>query len=230
MSAAKPWMPPIEKDYNAAKRQYVEQFGSVLVMNTYLKIAVLALSAVIVGLAVLNIETYQAFKYVKPLVIRINDVGRAEALRYDDFAYQPQEGEIRYFLIDFIQRHYSRMRATLRDNYARSLFFLDGRLADALIEANKKTNAIETFLSGSTEEIEVKVTNVSIQDLRTAPYRATADFEKIYYAPSTRTITKREKYVANIVFMKKDRVPNEMIPVNPLGLTITYFREDQAFQ
>ena len=97
MSSATPWMPPIEKDYNAAKRQYVEQYGSVLVMNTYLKIAVLALSAVILGLVVLNIRTYQAFKYVKPLIIRINDVGRAEALKYEDFQYQPQEGEIRYF-------------------------------------------------------------------------------------------------------------------------------------
>jgi len=24
-------------------------------------------------------------------------------------------------------------------------------------------------------------------------------------------------------------VPNELIPTNPLGLTITYFRQDQAF-
>jgi type IV secretory pathway component VirB8 len=118
----------------------------------------------------------------------------------------------------------------LRDNYARSLFYLDGRLADALIEANKKTNTMETFLTGSTEEIEVKVNNVSIQDLRTAPYKATVDFEKIYRSPATRDETRREKYVASLVFIKKDAVPNDMIPVNPLGLTITYFREDQAFQ
>jgi hypothetical protein len=25
-------------------------------------------------------------------------------------------------------------------------------------------------------------------------------------------------------------VPNELIPINPLGMTITYFREDQAFK
>jgi hypothetical protein len=25
-------------------------------------------------------------------------------------------------------------------------------------------------------------------------------------------------------------VPNELIPINPLGLTISYFREDQAFK
>jgi hypothetical protein len=26
------------------------------------------------------------------------------------------------------------------------------------------------------------------------------------------------------------RVPNELIPINPLGLTISYFREDEAFK
>src|SRR6266849_3944266 len=104
MSAAH-WMPPPTKDFNAAKRQYVEQFGSVLVMNTYLKIAVLALCLVILALVALDLRTFQVFRYVKPLVIRINEVGRAEAVPYDTFEYKPQEGELKYFLIDFVQRH-----------------------------------------------------------------------------------------------------------------------------
>src|SRR5262245_36089473 len=139
--AATHWMPPPDKDYNAAKRQYVEQFGSVLVMNTYLKIAVLTLSLVCLALVVLNIRTYGAFRHLQPLVIRIDSVGHAEAVRYDAFEYKPQEAEIKYFLIDFVQRHYSRMKATIRENYTRSLYFVDGRLADAIIEANKKTKA-----------------------------------------------------------------------------------------
>jgi type IV secretory pathway TrbF-like protein len=223
------WMPPPAKDFNAAKRQYVEQFGSVLVTNMYLKIAVLALSIACLGLAFLNIKTYQAFRDLKPLVIRISEVGRAEAIRYDSLAYHPQEAEIKYFLIDFVERHYGRMRATVRESYARSLYFLDGRLAAAIIEANKKSKALETFLAGSGEEIDVQVKNVSIEDLRSPPYRATVDFEKVYYNPADHSETKREKYIANVVFVVKDRVPNAMIPVNPLGLAITYFREDQAF-
>jgi type IV secretory pathway component VirB8 len=35
--------------------------------------------------------------------------------------------------------------------------------------------------------------------------------------------------VANFVFVVTDNVPNNIIPVNPLGLTMTYYREDQAF-
>ncbi len=82
----------------------------------------------------------------------------------------------------------------------------------------------------NSKEIEIHVKNVSIEDLRSPPYRATVDFEKIYSSPANHMETRREKYVGNFVFVVKDRVPNAMIPVNPLGLTITYFREDQAFQ
>jgi type IV secretion system protein VirB5 len=132
--------------------------------------------------------------------------------------------------MQFVQEHYGRMRATLKENYARSLYFLDGRLADAVIEANKKSKAIETFLAGQDAEIEIRIDNVAIEDLRKPPYRATVDFEKVFSNPADHQEMRREKYIANFVFIVKDQVPNAMIPVNPLGLTITYFREDQAFQ
>jgi type IV secretion system protein VirB5 len=221
--------PPLGPDFNAAKRQYIELYGSVAVMNTYLKIAVACLCLVAVGLIVANVHTVRLFRDFKPLVVRINDVGRAEAVAYEGFAYQPQEAEIKYFLINFVQLHYGRMRATVKENYGRSLYFLDRQLADAIIEANKKNGLIETFLVDQSDEIDVRILNVSIEDLRSPPYRATVDFEKIYSARSNRAERKRERYVGNFVFTFRDRVPNEMIPVNPLGFTITYFREDQAF-
>jgi len=223
------WMPTPTKDFNAAKRQFVELYGSLAVMNTYLKIAVLCLCLVCLGLAALNIKTLELLRNVKPLVIRINELGRAEAVNYGSLEYHPQEAEIKYFLIQFVQQYYNRMRATLKENYTRALYFLDGRLADAVMEANKKTKAIETFLASPTEEIDVQVKNVVIEDLRKAPYKATVDFEKVYYALD-HTEIRCEKYVASFVFVIKERVSNAMIPVNPLGLTITYFREDQAFQ
>jgi len=62
-----------------------------------------------------------------------------------------------------------------------------------------------------------------------APYRATVDFDKVYLSPATRAEARRETYVAHVVFVTDDHVDNARIPINPLGLTITYFREDQAF-
>lgn len=223
-------MPPPDEELAAARRQFVELYGTPLVTNRNLRIALLSLSTVCLALVLLNVKTLQAFHDFKPLVIRINEVGRAEAVAYDSLAYRPRDAEIRYFLREFVTQHYSRRRATVRENYARSLYFLDGRLADITIEANRKSKTIETFLAGAGPEIEVAVKNVSIEDLRTPPYKATVDFEKIYYNYGDATVVRRETYTAHFVFVVKDRVPNSMIPLNPLGLTITYFREDQAFQ
>ncbi len=223
-------LPRPSKDFNTAKRLYMEQFGSALVTNNYLLVALAGVSLVAAGLIWLNLETHQTFENFKPLVIRISDVGRAEALSYDSFRWEPQDAEIRYFLIQFVTKHYSRRRATIREGWAESLYFLDGRLADAAIEANRKSKTIETFLAGEGDEIEIGVKNVAIDDLREPPYRATVDFEKIFYTQHDHLEIRRERYVAHFVFVVKERVPNVMIPINPLGLTITYFREDQAFQ
>ena len=45
------------KNLENAKRQFVELYGSSLVLNTYLKIAVILLCLVAVGLVVLNLKT-----------------------------------------------------------------------------------------------------------------------------------------------------------------------------
>jgi len=219
-----------QDELTASGRDYVEQIGAAQASNLYLKICVLCLTVVAIALLFVNVGMYQSFHHLKPLVIRINEVGRAEAVTYDTFDYQPREAEVRYFLMDFVQRHYSRERATVRENYARSLYYLDGRLAERIIGENKRNKSIEAFLGGRGDEIEVNVSNVAIEDLRSQPYRASVDFEKVYYTATDHVMTGRERYVGHFVFSVMDRVPNTLIPVNPLGLTITYFREDQAFQ
>jgi len=76
----------------------------------------------------------------------------------------------------------------------------------------------------------VQVRNVTLDELEEAPYKATVDVEKVYDAPGGRQEKKRETFVAHLTFVLRDQIPNAMILVNPLGLTITYFRVDQAFQ
>jgi type IV secretion system protein VirB5 len=220
--------PPIEN----ARRQYVELFGSALVMNTYLKIALLCVSIVAAGLLVLNFRTVKKYEGLKPLVIRIDDIGRAQAVQYDMLTYQPQgqAPELKYFLTQFVTKHFARIRATTKERYAESLYFLDASLADATIALNQRSQAIETFLAGHGEEIEVQVKNVTLDELQRTPYKATVDFAKVYYAPGGRQEKKPETFVAQITFVLRDQIPNAMVLVNPLGLTITYFRVDQAFQ
>jgi type IV secretion system protein VirB5 len=110
-------METVVADLNAktlenAKRQYVELYGSALVMNTYLKIALVLVSLVALGLLGLNFHTAAKYAEAKPLVIRIDEVGRAEVVQYDASTYRPQAPELRYFLTQFIVKHFGRLRST----------------------------------------------------------------------------------------------------------------------
>ncbi|PYQ74432.1 MAG: hypothetical protein DMG04_10445 [Acidobacteria bacterium] len=219
------------KTLENAKRQFVELYGSALVLNTYLKIAVVLLSLVALGLVALNLRTVAQAARVKPLVVRIDDVGRAEAVQYDATAYHPQVPELRYFLTQFVVKHFSRVRSTVQREYPDSLFFLEPAVADATIAQNEQSRTLDTFLTNlSADENDVVVQNVSLSELTKPPYKAAVTFQKVLYTPGLRTERARETYVAQIDFMLRDRVPNEFVRVNPLGLQISYFRVDQAFE
>ena len=143
------------KTIENAKRQFVELYGSALVMNTYLKIALVLVSLVALGLLGLNFHT-PARPQVKPLVVRIDEVGRPRPSQYDARGYQPQAPELRYFLTQFVVKHFSRIRATVQREYPDSLFFLDPSLADATIAQNDQSRVLEMFLTNpSADEIDV---------------------------------------------------------------------------
>ena len=219
------------KTIENAKRQFVELYGSALVLNTYLKIALVLVSLVALGLLGLNFHTAAKYSQVKPFVVRIDDVGRAEAVAYDATVYQPQPPELRYFLTQFIVKHFSRVRATVQREYPDSLLFLDPALADATIAQNDQSRAIETFLTNpSADEVDVVVQNVSLSELTETPFKAAINFQKVFYTPGTRHERGRETYIAQVDFVLREHVPNAFVRVNPLGLQIAYFRVDQAFE
>src|SRR5262249_33079246 len=145
-----PEMTHLDPRLHDAQGQFVELFGSAVVANAHLRVALLSVSVVAVGLLALNIHTQRAASRLKPLVIRIDEVGRAQAIQYDALTYRPvgQAPELRYFLAQFITKHFSRMRPTVKEDYAESLFFLDRTLADATIARDQRDQTIEKFLTG----------------------------------------------------------------------------------
>jgi type IV secretory pathway component VirB8 len=220
-----------KKPAPTARQKFLELYAEPVVVNSYLKVTVLVLAAVCTGLLVLLVRTQTQAQNVKPLVIRINDVGHAEAVDYANFAYKPQEADNRYFLSQWARLFYSRNRFTIQKDLTQSLYFLNGDWQSAVIEQNKKSKLIEGFLlDSSAPNVDIEIKNVAIEDLRSAPYKARIEFYKIYTNPMDHTESKRELWTANVIYTFRERVSNDMLLVNPLGLTITYFREDQAFQ
>src|ERR1019366_2266507 len=79
------------------------------------------------------------------------------------------------------------------------------------------------------DQTEITVDQISIEDLRRHPYKATVTYTKTYYTQLDHVLRGRDKFTAHVQFIVMDKVPHNLIALNPLGLTITYLREDQAF-
>lgn len=216
--------------FNEAKQLYLEQYASAIVTSGYLKIAVAVLSLVVLGLVLVNVRIVRTLESFKPVVIRIDEIGRAQAVSYENLVYKPEYKETKYFLTRFCQLYYRRNPATINDDFTQALYFLDGKLASDTIQQFKKKNIIKSFLADSTApERDIDVQQVVVEPMEKAPYKATVDFFETEYSPSDHSVAKRTLFTASFLFTFRDRVSNAEILTNPLGLTVTYFREDEAF-
>jgi type IV secretion system protein VirB5 len=217
-------------DITRAAERYLEQYGDPLVMNTYLKITILVLALVCLALAGLVFRSQMALANAHPLIVRINDVGRAEAIDYRNFQYRPQEAENKYYLTRWAELYFSRNRFTIERDQANSLYFLNSDVQRAMIDQERKDNTIVNYTKDSSLPfVDVEVKNVILDDLRQSPYSARIEFEKVFTNPSDHTELKREQWTASVTYVFRETVKNNELSVNPLGLTIVRFRADQAF-
>ena len=214
-----------------AAERYLEQYGDPLVMNTYLKIAILVLAAVCLVLAGLIYRSQKALASVHPLIVRINRVGQAQVIDYHDFKYRPEEAENKYYLTRWAELYFSRDRFTIERDQTNALYFLDGDLQRAEIDKERKNNIIANYAKDSSLPfVDVEVKNVILDDLQQSPYSARIQFEKVFTNPMDQSVIKREQWTASVTYIFRDKVKNEDLAVNPLGVTIIRFRADQAFE
>src|SRR5881227_3334849 len=119
-------------------------------MNTYLKVTILVLAGVCVSLAALTYKSQTALANMHPMIVRINDVGHAEAIEYRNFQYRPQEAENKYYLTRWEELYFSRNRFTIERDQTASLYFLNSDVQRAVIEQERKDNIIPTYIKDST--------------------------------------------------------------------------------
>jgi type IV secretory pathway TrbF-like protein len=220
----------VSPEMTRAAERYLEQYGDPLVMNTYLNVTILVFAVVCLTLAALVFESQRALANMHPMIIRINDVGRAEAVDYRNFQFRPQEAEDKYYLTRWSELYFSRNRFTIERDQTNALYFFNGDVQRAVIEQERKSKIIETYVQDSTlPYVDVEVKNVALDDLRQSPYSARIEFERVYTNPSDHSELKRERWTATVTYVFSPSVRNSELAVNPLGLTIVRFRADQAF-
>jgi len=213
-----------------AAQHYLEQYGDPLVMNTYLKVTILVLAVVCLVLAGLVYRSQMALANVHPLIVRINSVGQAQAIDYHNFKYRPEEAENKYYLTRWAELYFSRDRFTIERDQTSALYFLDSDMQRAVIDQEQKSNTIADYAKDtSLPFVDVEVRNVILDDLQQSPYSARIQFVKVFTNPTDNSVIRREQWTASVTYVFRDKVKNEELAVNPLGLTIIRFRADQAF-
>jgi type IV secretory pathway TrbF-like protein len=213
-----------------AAERYLEQYGDPLVMNTYLKITIIVLAVVCLTLAGLIFKSQRALAAVHPMIVRINDIGRAEAIDYRNFQYRPQEAENKYYLSRWAELYFSRNRFTVERDQTSALYFLNSDVQRAVIEQERKDRVIQSYVKDSSLPfVDIDIKNVVLDDLRQSPYSARIEFEEVYTNPADHSELKRERWTASVTYVFRESVKNNELAVNPLGLTIVRFRADQAY-
>jgi len=220
----------VTPDISRAAERYLEQYGDPLVTNTYLKIAMLCLAGLCVMLGLLVFKSQKALASAKPFIIRISDVGHAEAIDYRNFDYRPQEAENKYYLTRWANLYFGRNRYTIERDQTQALYFLNADVQRAVIEQEQKNNTIANYVKDSTlPYVDIEVKTVILDDLRQSPYSARIEFDKVFTNSGDQSVLKREKWTATVTYVFNPQVSNEKTTVDPLGLTIIRFRVDQAF-
>src|SRR6202011_6071810 len=144
-----------------AAERYLEQYGDSLVMNTYLKVTILVLAGVCFLLGALTFKSQNALADMHPLVVRINEVGRAEAIDYRNFQYRPQEAENKYYLSRWAELYFSRNRLTIERDQMNALYFLNGDVQRGVIDQERKDNVIQSYVKDSgLPFVDIEVKNV----------------------------------------------------------------------
>jgi type IV secretion system protein VirB5 len=225
---------PVEEttspEITRAAQRYLEQYGDPLVMNTYLKVTILVLGFICVMLGALTFKSQKALAGMKPLVIRINDVGHADAIDYRNYEYKPQEAENKYYLSRWATLYFQRNRYTIERDQTQALYFLNSDVQQAVIRQEQLTKTIATFQQDSTlPYVDINIKSVILDDLRVSPYSARIEFEKVYTNPNDHSQVRTERWTAGVTYVFAEHVANNALAFNPLGLTIVRFRADQAF-
>ncbi len=173
--------------------------------------------------------------------IRIDEMGRAQAIAYTDLNYSPREGEVRTYLTDWANYRYTLSRDTIAKKYPLNYYFLSQNLASQLMTADNQNHLVSQVVGGQIEQSDVEVKNVTIttmsdetvQGATIARGTALVTIDKLY-SPRNSREPRTEHWLLSVTYYlnpkqvsDQARIFPQFETINPLGLTITEFHENR---
>ena len=200
-----------------AGREYAEVWGEPVDTNRKLRTLAVVLSGVCVALA----------GPPRPIVVRVDEVGRAEAVACEaaTAGADPLDPTTKYFLDRFVADHCSRRRATVEEQWTRSLRFLPTGFANAAF-AREGSDVAATAAGTVGTDLQVEEVVLRIHPAPEPPHSATADFGLVHLAGEEEL--RRERWSLTVRFDFLEAIPQELVVYRPMGLLITHLQADRA--
>jgi type IV secretion system protein VirB5 len=173
--------------------------------------------------------------------IRIDEMGRAQAIAYSDLNYSPREGEVRTYLTDWANYRYTINRETIGKKYPLNYYFLSQTLASQLMTEDNTNHLVSQVVGGQIEQSDVEVKNVTItsmseetvQGAKIARGTALVSLDKLY-SPRNSREPRTEHWAVTVTYYlnpkqvsDQARIFPQFETINPLGLTVTEFHENR---
>ena len=214
------------KQTKDAGAEYAEIWGEAVHSNRHLRVLSIGLGALCL-LLIIVVFRIVSIDPPKPIVVRVDEVGRAEAVAYEAMEAQadPLDPTTKYFLNRFIHDFYSRRRATVQQNWSRSLRFLTTDLANASFRAESRNVAL-LAAGAARDELQVENVILRVQANPQEPHGATADFDLVRLVAQNEV--SRERWSLSLQFLFLEQIPSDLIVYNPMGIIITYLQGDRA--
>jgi len=174
--------------------------------------------------------------------IRIDEMGRAQAIQYSDLDYTPREGEVRTYLTDWANYRYTINRDTIATKYPLNYYFLSQSLASQLMAEDNRNHLVSQVIAGQIEQSDVEVKDVTItsmsvekiQGANIARGTALVAIDKVY-SPDHSHQPRTEHWMLSITYYlnpaqvsQQAQIFPQFETINPLGLTITQFHQNEV--
>ncbi len=192
-------------------------------------------------LASIGMNVSLAHRPILNRYIRIDEMGRAQAIAYSDLNYSPREGEVRTYLTDWANYRYTLNRETIAKKYPLNYYFLSQALASQLMGEDNANHLVSQVTGGQIEQSDVEVKNVtitsmseeSIQGANMARGTAVITLDRLYSSRNSRE-PRTEHWAMTVTYYlnpkqvsDQARIFPQFETINPLGLTVTEFHENR---
>jgi len=170
-----------------------------MVTNTYLKIALVLVSLVAVGLALVDLKTIARSRTSVPWssALTISAAPKPSTTTTSNTSLRTPKRSISY--PSFARLYYRRNRYTIQNDSRNLSTFSTASSPTVFSTPTAKTTSSRKFITNtSAPEIDVDVKKVALEEMQTPPFRARVDFYMVYYSPADHSELKRDLYTREL--------------------------------